>query len=151
MTDPIWAGAIGSSCRKVWKCNSYFKNSYAWLTGMMPMIFWKKKFFGSGLFLIFFHQWWIKKMTRAKKVVNIKNQFFHARQPREGIFDIWSHLHCVFAISCQSFKQLPVIQFWELMSKNEISRTISCIYFMKIWVDLGFELSEVSLMCIQDF
>ena len=32
------------------------------------------------------------------------------------------------------------------MSKNEISRTISCIYFMKIWVDLGFELSEVSLV-----
>ena len=32
------------------------------------------------------------------------------------------------------------------MSKNEISRTISCIYFMKIWVDLGFESSEVSLL-----
>ena len=97
MTDQIWAGAIRSSCRKVWKYNSYFKNSYAWLTGMMPMIFWKKKFFGSGLFLIFFHQWWIKKMTRAKKVVNIKNQFFHARQPREGIFDVWSHLSVFLA------------------------------------------------------
>ena len=34
------------------------------------------------------------------------------------------------------------------MSKNEISRTISCIYFMKIWVDFGFELSEVSLIHI---
>ena len=29
-----------------------------------------------------------QKMTRAKKVVNLKNQFFHPRQPREGIFDI---------------------------------------------------------------
>ena len=34
------------------------------------------------------------------------------------------------------------------MSKNEISRTISCIYFMEIWVDLGFESSEVSLVHI---
>ena len=36
------------------------------------------------------------------------------------------------------------------MSKNEISRTISCIYFMKIWVDLGFESSEVSLVSIDE-
>ena len=27
-----------------------------------------------------------QKMTGSKKVVFIKNQFFHARQPREGIF-----------------------------------------------------------------
>ena len=50
-----------------------------------------------ALFLILFHLWWIKKMTRAKKVVNIKNQFFHARQPREGIFDVWSHLSVFLA------------------------------------------------------
>ena len=29
-----------------------------------------------------------QKMTGAKKVVNTKNQFFHARQPRERIFEI---------------------------------------------------------------
>ena len=39
-------------------------------------------------------------MTGAKKVVNKKNQFFHARQPREEIFDVCSHLHCIFTISC---------------------------------------------------
>ena len=41
-----------------------------------------EKIFGSGPFLIFFHLWWIKKMTRAKKVTKVKNQFFHACQPR---------------------------------------------------------------------
>ena len=27
-------------------------------------------------------------MTGAKEVVNTKNQFFHARQPQKGIFEI---------------------------------------------------------------
>ena len=31
-----------------------------------------------------------QKMARSKKVVKIKIQFFHARQPREGIFEIRS-------------------------------------------------------------
>ena len=31
-----------------------------------------------------------QKMTGAKKVVITKNQFFHACQPREGIFEIRS-------------------------------------------------------------
>ena len=55
-------------------------------------------------------------------------------------------MYCIFKLFWRSFKQLPVIQFWELMSKNEIWRTISCIYFMKIWVDLCFVTSEVSLL-----
>ena len=29
-----------------------------------------------------------QKMADAKKVVKMKNQFFHARQPRKGIFEI---------------------------------------------------------------
>ena len=56
--------------------------------------------FGSGDFLIFFQISWIEKMPRAKKVVNIKNQFLHARQLREGIFDICSNWCCIFTISC---------------------------------------------------
>ena len=50
-------------------------------------------------------------MPRAKKFANIKNQFLHARQPREGIFDIPSHQCSIFTITCQSFKRLPVFQF----------------------------------------
>ena len=73
--------------------------------------FWIKKNFGSGHFLIFFQISWIEKMLGAKKVVNIKKYFLHARQPHEGIFDIRSHRSCIFTISCQSFKWLPVFQF----------------------------------------
>ena len=51
-------------------------------------VFEYKKIFGSGHFLTFFQISWIEKMPGAKKVVNIKNQFLHARQLREGIFDI---------------------------------------------------------------
>ena len=79
--------------------------------GMTELIFGYKKIFGSGHFLIFFQISWIEKMPGAKKIVNIKNQFLHARQPREGIFDIRSHRCCIFTITCQSFKWLPVFQF----------------------------------------
>ena len=65
-------------------------------------------------------------------------------------WNFWN-MYCIFKLFSMSFKWLPVIQFWELMSKNEISRTISCIYFMKIWVDLGFESSEVSLIWAFDY
>ena len=82
--------------------------------------FWIQKIFLFRPFLIIFQIWWIKKMPRAKKNVNIKKQFLHVRQPREGIFDICWHWCSIYTITCQSFKRLPVIQFWELMSKNEI-------------------------------
>ena len=37
-------------------------------------------------------------MPRAKKVVNEKNRFLHARQLREGIFDVSSNSYCIFTI-----------------------------------------------------
>ena len=46
---------------------------------LAPVIFW-------SIFLDLMDQ----KMAGSKKVVITKNQFFHARQPREGIFEIRS-------------------------------------------------------------
>ncbi len=52
----------------------------------------KREIFGTYDFLAPVHFWPIfvdlmdQKMTRSKKVVIIKNQFFHARQPHEVIF-----------------------------------------------------------------
>ena len=40
-----------------------------------------------------------QKMAGAKKVVKIKNQFFHAHQPRKGIFEIHLLLGCFFMTS----------------------------------------------------
>ena len=44
-----------------------------------------------------------QKVAGAKKVVKIKNQFFHGVQPREGIFEIRSHWCCIFTIFGPSF------------------------------------------------
>ena len=52
--------------------------------------FWNLKLFGSGHFLVHFLDLMDQKMPGSKKVVISKNQFFHARQPREGIFEIRS-------------------------------------------------------------
>ena len=67
-----------------------FKISFVHLKCMKILIFVFKKFFCSGHFLTIFFKKIDQKMTGAKKVVNTKNQFFHARQPREGIFEIHS-------------------------------------------------------------
>ena len=92
----MWA--IWGSAKIVLKYNIYLKNSFARLTDTIPVIFGYKNFFGSGLFLTFFWIWWIKKMPRAKKVVNEKNAFLHARQLREEIFDVCSNSYCIFTI-----------------------------------------------------
>ena len=80
-----------------------FKNSFAWLTGMKKEIFYQNKFFW---FQPFFDPSDLKKgqkIAGAKKVVTIKNLFFHARQPRKGIFEIHSHRCCNFIKFFQSF------------------------------------------------
>ena len=57
-------------------------------------------FFGSSHLSIFFSYLMDRNMARVKKVVIIKNQFFHGRQPCEGIFEI---LCCIFTIFGQRF------------------------------------------------
>ena len=52
---------------------------------LAPVIFW-------SIFLDLMDQ----KMAGSKKVVKTKNQLFHARQPREGIFEIRSERGLIF-------------------------------------------------------
>ena len=47
--------------------------------------------FHHKVFWSFFKISWIKKMAGAIKVVKLKSQFFHARQPRKIIFDICTY------------------------------------------------------------
>ncbi len=58
---------------------------------MKKLIFNYNNFFGSGYFLTCFSDLMDQKWAEAKKVVIVKNQFFHARQLRKGIFVIYSH------------------------------------------------------------
>ena len=52
--------------------------------------FWNLRLFDSGHFLAHFFDLMDRKMAGSQNVVITKNQFFHARQPREGIFVIRS-------------------------------------------------------------
>ena len=45
-------------------------------------------------------------MTGAKKVSEVKNQFFYARQLREQIFEIFSYRSLIFKPVCLSFGHL---------------------------------------------
>ena len=129
----------GSSVPPISRGHSNSASRSNLLTGMKKVIFHVNNFFG---YRHFFDPWYVKKDPKragTKIFLVSKNQFFEAQR------NFWN-MYCIFKLFSMSFKWLPVIQFWELMSKNEISRTISCIYFMKIWVDLGFESSEVSLI-----
>ena len=47
-----------------------------------------------------------QKMTEAKKVTLMKNHFFHARQPREGIFEFRSCCGLIFMAVFGNFDQL---------------------------------------------
>ena len=45
-------------------------------------------------------------MAGAKKVIKGKNQFFHARQPREEIFEIRSYRGLIFTTVWLNFEHL---------------------------------------------
>ena len=45
-------------------------------------------------------------MAGAKKVTKVKNHFFHARQPREEIFEICLYRSLIFAPVCLNFGHL---------------------------------------------
>ena len=64
-----------------------FKNSVTWLTGMKKMIFSILTFLAPVIFWSFFKDISDQKMTKAKKVTYMKNQFFHGRQSREEILN----------------------------------------------------------------
>ena len=85
-----WISKIPSHGRRAW--NNLFLTSISFLA---PVIFWS-----------FFKISWIKKMAGAKKVVKLKNQFFHARQPRKIIFDICTYWGLIFIIVWPNFEQL---------------------------------------------
>ena len=68
-----------------------FQKVFAWLTGMKKQIFLYFEFFCSGHFLVIFLDVMDQKMAGAKKVIKVKNQFFHARQPQVEIFEIHSY------------------------------------------------------------
>ena len=65
-----------------------------------------RTFLDPAIFWYFFKISWIEKMTGAKKVIKVKNQFFCACQPREGIFEIRSYRGLNFTTDSPNFEEL---------------------------------------------
>ena len=62
---------------------------------MTEVIFWMQIFFCLGHFLIIFSKMMDQKETPAKKDSEMKNYFFHARQPRAEIFYFCAQQNCI--------------------------------------------------------
>ena len=58
-------------------------------------------------------------MAEAKKVAMMKNQFFHARQPRKGIFEIYSLLGCFLMTSFPELLMAPALPGAEILAENQ--------------------------------
>ena len=72
------------------------------------------KFFLFRPFFDLFFKFDDQKNAPSQKFVNMKNQILHASQPREGIFDICSHLSCVvflqFFARLQMAGSIPILR-----------------------------------------
>ena len=73
-------------------------------------------------------------MPRAKKVVNEKNAFLHARQLREEIFDVCLNGYCIFTIEVffqngrhQSNFEKKKSQIWNLFHFSYVFSENHCV------------------------
>ena len=76
---------------KKFENNVWISKILAWMNCMTEVIIWVQKFFCFGHFLIIFSKMMDQKVTQAKKVSIMKNQFFHARQPLAKKFLNFAH------------------------------------------------------------
>ena len=72
---------------KKFENKTWISKILVWLNYVTELIFLMQIFFWLGHFLIIFPKMMDQKVAPAKKVSKMKNQFFHARQPRAEIFD----------------------------------------------------------------
>ena len=66
------------------------------------------------------HQIWKndQKLTRATKIVKVKNQLFHACWPYKGIFEIGSCWGLIFRAVFLNFKLLTLSKFCKFLAKT---------------------------------
>ena len=80
---------------KKFENNVWISKILAWMNCMTEVIIWVQKFFCFGHFLIIFSKMMDQKVTQAKKVSIMKNQFFHACQPHAEFFDFCTQHNCI--------------------------------------------------------
>ena len=65
-----------------------------------------------------------QKVTGSKKFIRVKNQFFHARQPWEGIFEIRSYWG-LFSRTVFSKLWAVILEQWNIFSKKFLAQIIT--------------------------
>ena len=97
-----------------------------------------RTFLDPAIFWYFFKISWIEKMTGAKKIIKVKNQFFHACQPREGIFEIRSYWGLIFTTDSLNFEELfpsfeTFFQNFFLLKWFQMVSTLTGLMPLEIW------------------
>ena len=82
------------------------KESFAWLTGIIKLFLLRQTFLAPAIFRSMKSLKSDQKVTGAKKFILTKNQFYHARQPCEGIFEFRLCCGLIFAAVFGNFDQL---------------------------------------------
>ena len=100
----------------------------------------KSDFWLYQLFLIrpFFDLWHLEnwpKNDRSQKIDIIKNQFFHARQPRKGIFEIYPLLGCFLMTSFPELLMAAAIPGVEIFSWKSAWVVFFYMQNSKFWVN----------------
>ena len=88
--------SYNKSLTKKFENKTWISKTLLWLNGMTELIFLMQNFFCSGHFCSFFPKMMDQKVTPAKKISKMKNQFFHAHQPGAEIFDFCTQQNCIF-------------------------------------------------------
>ena len=115
---------ITGSCLKLWQVSVKIRRWYEKISNI-PSRAWracKNWFFMLTIFLpwgIFSIHHICKKIKKGPYKENFCIQKSVLSGPSVVQRNFWN-MHCIFKLFCKSFKWLPVFQFWESMSKNEI-------------------------------
>ena len=127
MDPPIQKGKI-----MILLCTE-IKNFCTWLTGMKKLIFYFNRFFCSGHFWSFCKIWWIRKMTRAKKIcLNEKSVFSCLSSTRRNFWN--SFIQRLYFQNC--YPELPIaptVSFLWFFCRKLAQWLLRTYYFLK-WV-----------------
>ena len=110
--------------------------------------FYYNNFIGYGWFFAFCSNSMDQKMARAKKVAMMKNQFFHSRQPRKGIFEIHLLLGCFFMTSFPELLMAATIPGVEIFCWKSAWVVFFYIQNWNFWGALESERTGFALMSV---
>ena len=102
------AGSYDNTLTKKFENKTWISKIIWWLNSTTELII-SMQFFAWVIFWSFFPKMMDQKVTLARKVGKMKNQFFHARQPRAEIFDFCTQQNCSLTLLYWGVHYLQII------------------------------------------